>query len=1013
VLGWLADWTASFVGVRSLYSVRIGLRHSVEEETRQGMERRYKCHGVVTKYAITPYARELDRQRSLRLKFPFRMSGPGADRDALVAAAAALHRKAFQLPYQGPSPGLYLYDAQRPSTPIVAYMEWHEDYDEVQAGLEGRVVRPDDGNAPVPVGTGDDPTAVAASASSDGGLSAEAEMTGSLALRARRNKAAGAVTHLLGSAFDARTSANAKANSGNGVGTELHTATEMVDQTSPGSDTLAMRSEDATNGTDGPDAEMEPLETDGVRLALEDAQPSPPSMASLSIVERSASKAQSILAASMGDVLSAWTRVLDNSAESAESWWALLHPARGITLPPLVPTGTVPTKEGLAALEKQALWAQFVASTRGSCDSSVWLIADMLQIGPVPALQLPARTDRGLPFGVARPLCLSGFTQSQLTGTPAPSTVPHRAKAVYAACTSSAGALLCAGIDVFVVLIPDRELALAVRNSNSSNSSSSSGGGEERAGSSSKVAQPHGFPVQPGAAASDATGVRAVFERQVLSTLTCLRCEYEADRSTLQALAQGAAPLRGLPTAVASLSSKEARKALADIEAQLARLPRRIGFVYFPIEDEHVPPAAAASTLCDELAGLLRHGHKVHVASTTGRGRAAALSTVLLGRMYGLPAEESLHRVQRAFAAAEKLVPRSVPSGAAVMSATGASGRGPRMDVRDFRSPEAWVDSNAVVERSGPHSVAGSEWDSSALLPAAAPAQGTSRSSGGTAKPGEQRVADGLSDAERRFLRLQQAKNGKAVGGDENAAATGTGAATTGRRAPKPAPASSPDDPETSSLLEEIRQRQALAREPEKRTLLPHISAPTPESVARSASLSEGFHVPVSFAQVSFIRNMLKREDARYPTYTTDMPELRVARTLVVERGVGQPAIRPPVDSSLAALGTQIEDRRFLRKSDRRTLENAGKALTNVAHSQYSPNPALPMYSADGRSPFVLPSRLQLLGVPLSQPTSAHQSTGSSALQFAPERIDTLVPPDVVQQALSGASSNRKLPLLQ
>ena len=51
----------------------------------------------------------------------------------------------------------------------------------------------------------------------------------------------------------------------------------------------------------------------------------------------------------------------------------------------------------------------------------------------------------------------------------------------------------------------------------------------------------------------------------------------------------------------------------------------------------------------EDLAEQLENGKRIYAHCWGGRGRAGTLGACLLARIYGMPADEALHRVQRAF----------------------------------------------------------------------------------------------------------------------------------------------------------------------------------------------------------------------------------------------------------------------------------------------------------------------------------------------------------------------------
>ncbi len=81
--------------------------------------------------------------------------------------------------------------------------------------------------------------------------------------------------------------------------------------------------------------------------------------------------------------------------------------------------------------------------------------------------------------------------------------------------------------------------------------------------------------------------------------------------------------------------------------------PRRIielEFLHSPITDLSVPERDQLERLVDEISRRLEDGDSMYVHCWGGRGRAGTVGACVLGRMYGLEAEEALERVQRAFA---------------------------------------------------------------------------------------------------------------------------------------------------------------------------------------------------------------------------------------------------------------------------------------------------------------------------------------------------------------------------
>ena len=72
-------------------------------------------------------------------------------------------------------------------------------------------------------------------------------------------------------------------------------------------------------------------------------------------------------------------------------------------------------------------------------------------------------------------------------------------------------------------------------------------------------------------------------------------------------------------------------------------------FLHSPITDLSVPSMAQLEGLVEEICGRLERGDVMYLHCWGGRGRAGTVGACVLGRMYGLSADEALERVQRAF----------------------------------------------------------------------------------------------------------------------------------------------------------------------------------------------------------------------------------------------------------------------------------------------------------------------------------------------------------------------------
>ena len=78
----------------------------------------------------------------------------------------------------------------------------------------------------------------------------------------------------------------------------------------------------------------------------------------------------------------------------------------------------------------------------------------------------------------------------------------------------------------------------------------------------------------------------------------------------------------------------------------LKQLPVLLRHERHPLPKDGVGRDRKLEQICKHLEHLLRNGKSLYIFSSDGRGRAATVATVLLGRLYGLHAEEALQRVQ-------------------------------------------------------------------------------------------------------------------------------------------------------------------------------------------------------------------------------------------------------------------------------------------------------------------------------------------------------------------------------
>ena len=128
---------------------------------------------------------------------------------------------------------------------------------------------------------------------------------------------------------------------------------------------------------------------------------------------------------------------------------------------------------------------------------------------------------------------------------------------------------------------------------------------------------------------------------------------YRATAELIQAALNGPPPMEGIhalrtPDLNKFLPPK--RKQPSSIEA--SDPPRKVlSFLHHPIVDLGLPDASPESlgALLSDLQRRLEAGEKLYIHCWGGRGRAGTVGACLLGRAYGLRADEALARVQKAF----------------------------------------------------------------------------------------------------------------------------------------------------------------------------------------------------------------------------------------------------------------------------------------------------------------------------------------------------------------------------
>jgi hypothetical protein len=74
-----------------------------------------------------------------------------------------------------------------------------------------------------------------------------------------------------------------------------------------------------------------------------------------------------------------------------------------------------------------------------------------------------------------------------------------------------------------------------------------------------------------------------------------------------------------------------------------------LDFLHSPITDLSVPSPEQLEGIVEEISVRLKEGDVMYLHCWGGRGRAGTIGACVLGRMYGLDAEEALERVQRSF----------------------------------------------------------------------------------------------------------------------------------------------------------------------------------------------------------------------------------------------------------------------------------------------------------------------------------------------------------------------------
>ena len=107
-----------------------------------------------------------------------------------------------------------------------------------------------------------------------------------------------------------------------------------------------------------------------------------------------------------------------------------------------------------------------------------------------------------------------------------------------------------------------------------------------------------------------------------------------------------AAVLASGVTTVLNLRTKSEAKAAFEYAADCRRLSPATKFVSFPIVDQTVATDENVERLLPELLERLAGGEVLYIHCRGGHGRTGTICALLLGRLYNLPADAALARVQ-------------------------------------------------------------------------------------------------------------------------------------------------------------------------------------------------------------------------------------------------------------------------------------------------------------------------------------------------------------------------------
>jgi hypothetical protein len=329
------------------------------------------------------------------------------------------------------------------------------------------------------------------------------------------------------------------------------------------------------------------------------------------------------------------------------------HPSQGMILPRLPPIGVKLDKLGNRTVVSREEWKEFIAWSVGALDTSFWLVRGMMQVGPYPSgkachvrrvpglgvrTQVDPVTGLSVEYGAAgakswEASFLAGVTDAKPTmdvrdldtvgppiDEPLVATLQDMAtrirpvsEAAALARETAIGSLLVEGVSTFVCLLDRRELELRHR--------------------------------------EHETEIRRV-ARELRSRHNEMRLIERQRYLLIARRAQRAVEAGYAADRVAALRVEEsaARARWDRVQQQFVKLPRFVHFVYFATPSLcAIEPDSHAVALATELERRIRQGQSLYIFSHTGRGRAALVAGLVMGRLYGLSSKLVIERMQRGF----------------------------------------------------------------------------------------------------------------------------------------------------------------------------------------------------------------------------------------------------------------------------------------------------------------------------------------------------------------------------